>query len=343
MITLRVAVYYSNDDVRIEEMPIPQIGMDELLLKVMACGICGSDVLEWYRRRKAPLVLGHEATGQVVQVGENVKHYQNGDRIFVSHHVPCGECHYCVNDHITACETLHTTNYDPGGFAEYLRVPSLNVQSGIYALPEDVSYDVGTFIEPLGCVIRGQRLADIRAEHTVVILGCGVSGLLHVQLARAIGVNRIIATDVNSYRIHSAEQFGAHVVLHANDINPDRIRELNQGQLADRIVVCTGSESASKQALQLVDRGGTILFFAVPEHDLKMPLRTFWRNEISLKTSYGADPSDLQKALAYITHHRVNIREMITHRIPLIKAAKGFQLVANAKNSLKVIIKPHEM
>jgi L-iditol 2-dehydrogenase len=338
---LQVAVYYKNDDVRVETMPTPQIGMGELLMKVMACGICGSDVLEWYRIRKAPLVLGHEATGIIAQVGEGVNNYQKGDRIFVSHHVPCGECHYCLNDHQTACETLHTTNYDPGGFAEYLRVPSLNVQYGIYALPDDISYEVGTFIEPLGCAVRGQKLADVRERHTVVILGSGVSGLLHIQLARARGVKQIIATDVNPRRIKSAKKFGAHYSLHAAKINPDQIRELNHGQLADRIIICTGSQSASKQALQLVDRGGTVLFFAVPELDLNVPLQSLWRNEISLKTSYGADPANLKEALGYISNHQVNVQKMITHRIRLIEIAKGFQLVANAKHSLKVIVKPH--
>ncbi|MEE9593876.1 MAG: alcohol dehydrogenase catalytic domain-containing protein, partial [Candidatus Hydrothermarchaeales archaeon] len=168
---MRVAMYYNNQDVRLEEMPKPTIGSGEILLKTMASGVCGSDVMEWYRVKKAPLVLGHEVTGEIVEVGEGVKGYKTGDRIFASHHVPCNKCHYCLNDHHTSCETLHTTNFVPGGFAEYIRVPKINVENGMYLLPENVSYDVGSLIEPLACVVRGQRLAGMKPGLTVLILG----------------------------------------------------------------------------------------------------------------------------------------------------------------------------
>ena len=166
-----VAMYYNNRDVRTEEMPTPEIGADEFLLKVMACGICGSDVTEWYRVPKAPKVLGHEATGIIAKIGKNVTNYKVGDRVFVSHHVPCNKCRYCLRGHHTACETLHTTNYYPGGFAQYVRVPKINVEQGVYRLPDDMSFEEGTFIEPLACVVRGQRLAALQKDDTVLILG----------------------------------------------------------------------------------------------------------------------------------------------------------------------------
>ena len=128
---MRVAMYYNNNDVRLEEMPKPKIGPGELLIKAIACGICGSDVMEWYRVKKTPRVLGHEMTGEIVEVGEGVNQYKVGDRVFVSHHVPCNTCRYCLSGHHTACETLHTTNFDPGGFAEYIRVPRINVDRGV--------------------------------------------------------------------------------------------------------------------------------------------------------------------------------------------------------------------
>jgi L-iditol 2-dehydrogenase len=157
-----VAMYYNNKDVRTEEMPTPEIGPDEFLLKVMACGVCGSDVTEWYRVPRAPKVLGHEATGLVDKIGKNVKNIKVGDRVFVSHHVPCNNCRYCQSGHHTACETLHTTNYYPGGFSQYVRVPKINVEKGVYELPDTMSFNEGTFIEPLACAIRGQRLAEIQ-------------------------------------------------------------------------------------------------------------------------------------------------------------------------------------
>lgn len=141
-------MYFNNQDVRLEEMPKPKIGPGEFLMKVVACGICGSDTLEWYCIKRAPLVLGHELTGEIVEVGKGVKHYKVGDRVFVSHHVPCGKCRYCLDGQHTVCETLRMTNVDPGGFAEYVRVPKINVQNGTYLLPEEISFEEGAFIEP---------------------------------------------------------------------------------------------------------------------------------------------------------------------------------------------------
>lgn len=339
---MRVAMYYSNRDVRLEELPRPKIGPGEFLMKVMACGICGSDVLEWYRVPKAPRVLGHEATGDIIEVGEGVERYKIGDRVFVSHHVPCGKCRYCLSNHHTACETLHKTNYDPGGFAEFIRVPRINVERGVYLLPEDVSFEDGTFIEPLGCVVRGQRLAQVEKGNTVLILGSGVSGLLHVQLARVRGAERVIATDINEYRLNAAKKFGADSTIHAEEDVPEKLRQLNDGRLADRVIVCTGATSACKQALQCVDRGGSILFFAVPRPgiDISIPITDFWRDEISMMTSYGAAPKDLEESLKLISERKVNVRDMITHRLSLAEAGLGFKLVAEAKESLKVIIEP---
>jgi len=202
-------MYYNNNDVRIQEMPTPKISDDELLLKVMASGICGSDVTEWYRVPKAPKVLGHEATGVITQVGKNVNKYKVGDRIFVSHHVPCNKCRYCLKGNHTACETLHTTNYYPGGFAQFIRVPKINIENGVYKLPDDMSFEEGTFIEPLACVIRGQRLAAIKKDETVLIIGGGLAGILHTQLAKIKGVNNIVVVDVNPSRLKLAEKLAA--------------------------------------------------------------------------------------------------------------------------------------
>jgi len=339
---MRVAMYYSNRDVRLEWMPVPQIGPGELLVKVVACGICGSDTLEWYRIKSAPRVLGHEATGEIVEVGEGVESYKVGDRVFVSHHVPCNACRYCLSGHHTACETLHKTNYDPGGFAEYIRVPRINVEHGVYLLPEDLSFEDGTFIEPLGCVVRGQRLAHVQRGDSVLILGSGISGLLHVQLARVQGAGRVIATDINEYRLKAAEKFGADAAISAGENVSERLRQLNEGKLADRVIVCAGATSASRQALQCVDRGGTILFFAVPELgvDISVQIAEFWRNEVTIMTSYGAAPGDLEEALRLIEGRKVNVHDMITHRLGLAETGFGFRLVADAKESLKVIIEP---
>src|SRR3989449_7080036 len=182
---MRAAMYYANDDVRIVDLPKPGIGRGEILVKVHGSGICGSDVLEWYRKPKAPLVLGHEIAAEVVQVGAGVDSVQVGDRVFVSHHVPCGTCRYCLGGHETVCDTLRTTNFDPGGFAEFVRVPAINVKHGVFPLPREISDDEATFVEPLACVIRGQRLAGFRPGSTMLVLRSGVAGLPHIKPPKA--------------------------------------------------------------------------------------------------------------------------------------------------------------
>ena len=335
-------MYYNNRDVRLEEMPRPKIGPGEVLVRVIASGICGSDVMEWYRTRKAPLVLGHEIAREIAEIGEGVGRYKIGDRVFVSHHIPCNTCHYCLMGYHTACETLHTTNYDPGGFAEYIRVPRLNVDRGVFLLPGELSFEDGVFIEPLACVVRGQRVANLQAGQSVLILGSGISGLLHLLLARTLGSGRIIATDVSGYRLQKARTFGADAVLYAEEDIPKSVRQINNGRLADLVIVCTGAPVAFHQALKAVDRGGTILCFATTEPDVKLsvPLNEFWRNEIKLMPSYGNSPLDATVAIELIRSGRVPVGKMITHRLPLDKAGFGFRLVAEGGESLKVVIEP---
>jgi L-iditol 2-dehydrogenase len=340
--TMRAAVYYNNSDVRVEERPVPQIGAGEILVKVVASGICGSDVMEWYRIKKAPLVLGHEIAGEIAAVGEGVTRYKPGDRVFVSHHIPCNTCHYCLRGYHTACETLHTTNYDPGGLAEYIRVPRLNVDRGVFLLPDEVSYDAGVFVEPLACVVRGQRVANLHPGQTVLLLGSGISGLLHLLLAQSLGAGRIAATDISAFRLDMARQFGASGVFDAREDIPARLREINDGRLADLVIVCTGVLSAFEQALQSVDRGGTILCFATTEPgvDLPVPINEFWRNEIKLVPSYGNSPLDATVAIELIRSGRVPVERMITHRLPLDQTGRGFRLMAEGGDSMKVVIEP---
>ena len=340
---MRVAMYYSNQDIRVEEMPKPEIGPGELLVRVEASGICGSDVMEWYRIHKAPLVLGHEIAGEIVTVGDEVEGYRIGDRISASHHVPCNTCHYCLGGHPTACDTLRTTNFDPGGFVEYLRVPDLNVDRGVYLLPDEVSFEEATFIEPLACVLRAQRKIYLQPGKTVLILGSGISGMLHIHLASVLGSTRVIATDIVDHRLKAARRFGADCVINANEDVPSKLREINEGRLADSVIVCTGALSAIAHALKAVERGGTILFFAPTDRDVTIPLsinELFWRNDVTLTTSYAGDRADHLTALQLIRAKKVAVKEMITHRLALSETGLGFELVAKAQDSIKVIIEP---
>src|SRR4030043_1044050 len=340
---MRVAMYYTNRDVVLEEGRTPRIGPSELLVKVLASGICGSDVMEWYRIKKAPRVLGHEIAGEIVEVGKGADPYKVGDRVFVSHHVPCNACQYCLNGFHTLCDTLRKTNFDPGGFSEYVRVPRINVDRGIFVLPDEISFEDGVFIEPLACVLRGQRLAGFRAGQSVFVIGSGMSGILHIALARASGGGWVIASDIDEFRLKAAKQFGADAVIPAKEVNPSTIREINHGCLADLGIVCAGAVSAYIQALQSVDRGGKILSFAPLEPGLNFvfPFFDFWNDGITLLSTYGGSPFDIRMAIELIRAQRLPLQEMITHRLPLKDAGFGFQLVAEAKDSIKVIIEPH--
>lgn len=336
---MKVAVYYSNNDVRIEERPVPCIADDEILVRMMASGICGTDVMQWYRQKKAPRVLGHEMAGEIVEAGKGVEKLKKGDRVFVSHHVPCYDCRYCSGGNYTACEALHKGNYEPGGFSEFIRVPAANVKYGTFLLPVEMTYEEAAMIEPLACVVLGQKEMVIEKKHTVLIIGSGISGLLHIQTAKLKGAT-VVATDINEYRLNKALQFGADHVFSAEKYSEDELRRINEGRAADRVIVCAGAKPAVDAAVSSVDRRGKILFFAVPEGDINLPSMRFWRDEISVGFSYGASPEDLREALDLIKSGRINVSSMITHVLPLSDIQEGFKLVSDAERSLKVVIKP---
>ena len=339
---MRVAMYYNNSDVRLEEMPRPEPGKGELLVKVIASGICGSDVMEWYRIKRAPLVLGHEIAGDIVEVGEGVDRYRVGDRVFVSHHVPCMKCRHCLSGHHSTCDLLRSTNFHPGGFSEFVRVPAVNLEHGVFVLPEELSYDDGAFIEPLACVVRGFRLIRFSPGRTVLVLGSGIAGLLNIKLARAMGAERIIATDISSYRLDAAQRFGADVAIDASDDVPAMVREANDGRGADYVIVSTGAKGVLEQAFRCVDRGATVLMFAPPPPGTEtcIPVGDLWKDEVTLTSTYAGSPEDIADTIELLRAGKVVVKDMITHRLGLEDASKGFELVANAENSMKVIIEP---
>ena len=342
---MKVAMYYNNNDVRIEDMPIPDINDDEILVKVHASGICGSDVMEWYRIKKAPLVLGHEIGGKIVKTGKNVVDFLVGDRVFVSHHVPCNECCFCLEDKHTLCSTLHSTNFYPGGFAEYIKIPKINVEFGVFKLPKDISYEESVFIEPLACVVRGMRIAEMKPNKTVLVIGSGIAGLLHVKLARFLGVEKIISTDINDYRLRLAEKMGSDFVLNAKKDVVKELKKLNDGNLADFVFLCVGAVPAVKTALESVSHGGTIMFFAPTEPGIEIPFPLFelWNKEVKMFSTYAGAPRDIREAIDLIKNKEIIVDDLISHRLSLSETSEGFKLVSKAKESIKVIIKPHQL
>jgi L-iditol 2-dehydrogenase len=341
---MRAAVYYSNSDIRIEQLPVPRIGPGELLVRIESSGICGSDVMEWYRRPRAPLVLGHEVAGVVERAGDGVDRFAPGDRVSVSHHVPCGKCLYCRRGRHSLCDTLRSTNFDPGGFAEFVRVPPINVENGTFIIPGGVPFDTAAFIEPLACVVRGARIAEMHEGDSVLILGSGISGLLFLKLLRAIGASRIVTTDPVALRREAALRMGADAALEPAEATAERLRGLGGGRLFDVAITCAGVPSAVQQGLRSVDRGGTVLLFAPLEPGTIVPVGLFdlWRDQVRIVSTYAGCPEDIAKAIVLLDSGAVEVEDMITHRLPLARTGEGFRLTAEATGAIKVIIHPQE-
>ncbi len=341
---MRAAVYYKNDDIRIEEMPVPEIGPGEILVRIESSGICGSDVMEWYRIKKAPLVLGHEIVGSIEKVGADIDRFIPGQRVSVAHHVPCEECRYCLEGKYSLCDTLRTTNFDPGGFAEFVRVPEINVEKGTFVIPDGLSSDAAAFIEPLACVVRGMHTARFREGDDILVLGSGISGLLFIKLLRAKGAGRIVATDIDPVRLDAARRMGADEAIDAKEATPDKLKELNGGRLFDLAVTCAGVEPVVLQAIRSVDRGGTVLLFAplAPGVEITMPFFDLWRDQLTIVSTYAGPPADSREAMDLLASGEIEVEDMITHRLPLDRTAEGFRLVAEGSDSIKVIIRPRE-
>ncbi|MCU0724886.1 MAG: alcohol dehydrogenase catalytic domain-containing protein [Planctomycetes bacterium] len=339
---MKTAVWYRNEDVRIEERPVPRPAPGEYLLRIEASGICGSDVMEWYRLPKAPLVLGHEIAGTVEATGKGLSGLAPGDRVVVTHHVPCNTCRACLGGHHSTCDTLRSTKLDPGGFCEFARVPALQADRGTLRIPDSVSFEDATFAEPLACVLHGLERARFRPGASVAVLGSGITGLLFVALARALGAGPVFATDVVPWRREAALRFGADAAIPADDDVPARLREANDGRGADLVAVCTAALPALRQGMEAAGRGATVLLFAPTEPGIEVPvpLWPLWRDDVTLTTAYAGAPRDLVTALDLIRARRLPVSGMITHRLPLDRAAEGFRLVAAGRESIKVVLFP---
>ena len=335
---MKVAKWFNNQDIRIEDMPKPKPGRNEILVKVISCGICGSDIVEWYRLPRAPLIPGHEIGGEVVEVGESVRDFKPGDRVFVAPKVACLKCHYCQKGLHPVCSEVKERL--PGGFAEYVVVPPSIVSHGTYILPDNISCDQSTFLEPLACVVRAQKLAAIQAGQEVLVIGCGMSGLLHVKLAKAKGC-RVFATDINPQKLVLASRLGADATMDAAENVPEILLARN-GRKADVVLLCAAALSAVRQAWDSVDKGGTIVFFTVPGPDTKVeiPLNYFWTREVKILTSYYCGPPDIQEAIYLLQTGLIKVNDLITHKLPLADIVEGYRLVVEGKESVKVIIAP---
>jgi L-iditol 2-dehydrogenase len=341
MTTVKAARYYGSKDIRIEEAILPALKPGELKVWVKACGICGSDLTDWYMEPRAPMFFGHEPTGVVVEVGEGVHEFKAGDRVFVHHHVPCFVCHFCSRGYFTLCETFKETALYPGGFAEYIVVPVLNAERDTLKLPEAISFEEATMIEPIGCCIRGMRRANMRVGDTVVVFGAGFMGLVHVQLARLFGARKVITVDSVDFRLKKALELGAdHVIDYKNESVKEGVGKLNEGRGADTVVVSVGYHDALREGIEIAEKGATVYLYAPFRPGTMFPfdLYKFFFSEISFVTTYSASPYDTREALALIESGRIEVGKLITHRFPLDRLGEAMQLAKKAGDSLKIVI-----
>ncbi|MBR9705143.1 alcohol dehydrogenase catalytic domain-containing protein [Candidatus Pacearchaeota archaeon] len=341
---MTVGVYRSNSDVRIERIPIPQIGSNEILMKVMASGICGSDLMEFHRKPKAGpngSILGHEVSGEVVEVGNNIAgKYGVGDRIFVTHHVPCGECRSCRRGHGTRCDGFRLiNNFEPGGFSQYIKVSGRSLDVGVIHLDDSVSYDQASFIEPLGTVVESEE--KYKHNETVLIIGGGVAGILNAQMAGMNGAGKVIVTDINRDRWENACDFSDYA-MNAKLFNPDLLKKINHGRLADKVIICSGAPEVTKQAFESFGDGGSVLFFTTPPKDVTINMDWYknWRSLERVNMTYGATPESNQKAYELIRDGKIDVDSMISHRLPLEDLADAFKMASKGEG-LKYIIHPN--
>ncbi len=338
---MKVARLYSFDDIRIEEMPVPDIGPGDALMKTIACGICSGDVMPWYIEKKAPLVLGHEPAGEIVEVGNEVSSFKPGDRIFPHHHAPCFTCKYCRRGDYVQCETWKSTRLFPGGIAEYVLIPRINLENDTLDIPDTLSYEDGTLIEPTACVVKALKKAHVKRGDTVLVIGLGVMGLLNILLARKYGAGKIIGADRVPYRLKKAKGFGADETVDVSKVDlVDSLKELTAGLMADLVIVGPNSADAMKQGLHAVGAGGSVLFFtpAKPDEHLTFQPNDIYFRDINIITSYSCGPTDTADALEIIETGTVRADKLITHRFPIDQTAEAFRLTARAGDSLKSVI-----
>lgn len=338
---MKVAMYYSIEDIRIEETPAPKIKEDEILVEMKACGICGSDLMDWYLKSRAPRVLGHEPAGIIGKKGGNVKGFDVGDRVFVHHHVACLTCHYCLHGDYTLCEQFHRTNIVPGGFAEYFKAPAPNLETDTLKIPDDVSFEEATFIEPLGCCLRALKKCGIQAGDSVAIIGAGAIGIIHVALSKIFGATKTIASDLIDYRLKIAKKYGADITINPqNEDLTSVVKAETDGRGADVAVVTAPSLEAYKTGLNVCRKGGRLCVFAAtePGRYLRVSPKELFFSELQIIPSYSTSHLETRMALELIKSGRINVKELITHRFRLTESAKAFKTASATRESLKVIV-----
>ncbi len=322
-------------------MAEPVIGPGEALMKTRVSGICGSDLLDWYVRRKAGSVLGHEAAGEIVAIGDGVREFAIGDRIVPHHHAPCLACRECDAGQYVHCAEWRASRLDPGGMAERVRIPAGNLARDTWRIPEDVSDEEASFVEPLATVVKAFRRGRFAAGRSFLCIGLGTAGQLAIRVARASGAAVVAGADRVESRIELARASGADGLV---DVGQEALvqgaRRLSEGRGFDFVFVCPGKPEALTDALAVVAPGGTLLAFtmAPPGEMWPLPFHDLYFREVAVVPSYSCGPDDTREASRLMAGHRVRVADLVTHRFGIERAAEAFARAREPEGSLKVVI-----
>ncbi len=347
---MRAAVYRGPSKLAVEQVPVPEISDSEILVRVHSCGICGTDLKKIeHGLVPPPRIFGHEIAGTVVRAGDCVEGFRLGDRVVVQHHIPCRECFYCRRKLFSQCEfyrkTGTTAGFEPagGGFAEYVRAMDWIVRAGTVRIPDSVSFEEASFLEPLNTILKAVETAALQPGEVVAVLGQGPVGLMLMQAARCEGA-RVIGLDFMESRLEVARELGAHFALRPDSSElASTISDLTEGRGVDAALVATAAQSAVIEAQHMVRRGGRVLLFAqtVPGERIMVDASCICMQEKQLIGSYSSSIELQDKAAGMIFSREVNVARLVTHRFKLEQLLEGVQLASHpTADSLKVMIQP---
>ncbi len=340
--TTRAVVFHASDDLRLESFPLPAPSAGEILVRIRACGLCSGEAMGWYMARKAPVVLGHEPVGEIIDVGAAVTGFAPGDRVFIHHHAPCLTCRACRRGEYVQCPTWQRTRLMPGGVAEFAVVPEAIVRTDTLPLPPQVSDEAATFIEPLACVVKSLERAGLKAGDRVLMIGLGVMGMLHLLLSRRLGAEIVIGADRVPSRLARGRALGADAVVDVTrESLPDVVRTHTDGTGADVVIVGPGTVEAIELGFQSVAPAGTLVLFTPtpPEAKWPLPVHDAYFREVRIVPTYSAGPSQTRKALRWL-EDGLPVDKLVTHRCSLDDAIDGYRLVCEATDALKVVVRP---
>ena len=342
--SMKAAVVKSNSNIEIKNIENQSVGPGDILVKMRACGICGSDVEKVFGKYGQPSMrLGHEPAGTIMEVGSEISNFSVGDRVFTHHHVACysDDCHECNHGNETMCKKYYESNLEPCGLADQYIVPEWNVKhGGVLKIPDSMSFEDAAMIEPLACCIRAWNKFTHKNNDSIAVLGIGPTGIMHALLAKIYGFEKIFCLDFNEFRLDFAKKFEAIAINSGNTNALEQIKSETANQGVDVVIVATSSLNALKDAVNFVRKGGTIVMFGVPSKGaiIDLDMSEIYSKGITIVNSYAASDFDTKEALEKISNKQINVSQLITHKYNLQECQEAFVHAKSGDNAMKIII-----